>query len=182
MVATSHPWVQIPLPPPERPGHESRIFFTCGVTGMMEVDLDLIREKAEKIVQRYGLEVFDLTFRREGRGWVLRLTIDNPVGYVSIRDCEVVSRDLEAWLDEKDLITHRYILEVSSPGLNRPLREEKDYERFKGKLAKFVLMDGRVIIARIVSYSDGKIHLDEKGKEVTISKDQVKKANLEPEI
>ncbi len=149
---------------------------------MFEIDLDMIREKAEKIVNKYGLEVFDLTFRREGRGWVLRLTIDNPVGYVSIRDCEIVSRDLEMWLDAKDIITRRYILEVSSPGLDRPLRGEKDYKRFVGKLAKFVLKDGRAIIARIKSYRDDKVILDDEGKEITVNLSDVKRANLEPEI
>ncbi len=148
----------------------------------MEVDLDLIRKKAEEIVDKYGLEVFDLTYRREGRGWVLRLTIDNPVGYVSIRDCEIVSRDLEMWLDAEDIITRRYILEVSSPGLDRPLRGEKDYKRFTGNLAKFVLKDGRVIIAHIKSYEDGKIVLDDDGRNVTIDINDVKRANLEPEI
>ncbi len=149
---------------------------------MFEIDLDMIREKAEKIVNKYGLEVFDLTFRREGRGWVLRLTIDNPVGYVSIRDCEIVSRDLEMWLDAKDIIMRRYILEVSSPGLDRPLRGEKDYKRFVGKLAKFVLKDGRAIIARIKSYRDDKVILDDEGKEITVNLSDVKRANLEPEI
>ncbi len=148
----------------------------------MEVDLDMIRKKAEEIVDKYGLEVFDLTYRREGKGWVLRLTIDNPVGYVSIRDCEMVSRDLEMWLDAEDIITRRYILEVSSPGLDRPLRGEKDYKRFTGNLAKLVLKDGRVIIARIKSYEDGRVILDDDGKEVSVSLDDVKRANLEPEI
>jgi ribosome maturation factor RimP len=149
---------------------------------MREVDLDLIRKEAERIVDKYGLEIFDLTFRRENRGWVLRLTIDNPVGYVSIRDCELVSRELERWLDEEDIISQRYILEVSSPGLDRPLRGEKDYLRFKGKLAKFVMNDGSVVIGRIVSYEDGVVNVDEDGSERSIDLSQVKRANLEPEI
>ena len=149
---------------------------------MLDIDLDAIRKKSEEIVDRYGLEVFDLTFRREGKGWVLRLTIDNPVGYVSIRDCEIVSRDLEMWLDAEDIINRRYILEVSSPGLDRPLRNEKDYKRFTGKLAKFVLKDGRAIIARIKSYENGKVILDDNGKAITIDLNDLKRANLEPEI
>ncbi len=149
---------------------------------MREVDLDLIRREAERITEKHGLEVFDLTFRREGRGWVLRLTIDNPVGYVSIRDCEIVSRELERWLDEVDPIDQRYILEVSSPGLDRPLRGERDYIRFQGKLAKFVMDDGSVVIARIVSYEAGMVRVDEDGKEKTIDLKHVKRANLEPEI
>ncbi len=144
--------------------------------------LEAIRREAEVIVERYGLEVFDLTFRRESRGWVLRLTIDNPVGYVSIRDCEMVSRDLERWLDEEDFIKHRYYLEVSSPGLDRPLRGERDYVRFVGEKAKVVLRDGNVIRGEILSCEDGVVRMLEEGKEKTFRIEDVKRANLEPDI
>ena len=149
---------------------------------MEEEVFEKIRREAERIVEKYGLEVFDLTYRRERRGWVLRLTIDNPVGYVSIRDCELVSRELESWLDSEDPIEHRYILEVSSPGLDRPLRNERDFERFVGKLAKVVFKDGTVMIGRIEKVQDGRITVKEDKKSRTFIFDEVKRANLEPEI
>ena len=149
----------------------------------MEEDvLERIREEAERITQRYGLEVFDLTFSREGRGWVLRLTIDNPVGYVSIKDCELVSRELERWLDTEDPIPHRYYLEVSSPGLDRPLREEKDYVRFVGSVAKVILNDGTVIIGEILSCENGRVEIEENGRVKSFEISEVKRANLEPII
>jgi len=148
----------------------------------MEDILERIRKEAERIVERYGLEIFDLTFRREGRGWVLRLTIDNPVGYVSIRDCELVSKDLERWLDAEDLIKHSYTLEVSSPGLDRPLRNIKDFERFVGKLAKIVMKDGTTIVGRILSVEEESIKVKDGKKERVIQYDNVRRANLKPEF
>jgi len=149
---------------------------------MDEKVLEKIREEAERVVERHGLEVFDLTFRRETRGWVLRLTIDNPVGYVSIKDCEIVSRELERWLDEVDLIDKRYVLEVSSPGLDRPLRGEKDYIRFQGKLAKFVMKDGTTIVGRIGQFNEGILTVKEGKKEKSIKIEDIKRANLKPEF
>ncbi len=148
----------------------------------MEDILKKIREEAERVVERYGLEVFDLTFRRESRGWVLRLTIDNPVGYISIKDCELVSRDLERWLDAEDLIEHSYTLEVSSPGLDRPLRNIKDFERFVGKLAKIVMEDGTTIVGRILSVEGGSIKVKDGKKEKVIQYDSIRRANLKPEF
>jgi ribosome maturation factor RimP len=99
----------------------------------------------------YGLDIFDVQFRRESTGWVLRVTIDRPESAagssetaesVSIEDCQRVSHDLSAVLDVEDDLTagfeRGYTLEVSSPGLDRPLRGEADYRRFEGRLAKIV--------------------------------------------
>jgi len=148
----------------------------------MEDILERIRKEAEKVVERYGLEVFDLTFRRESKGWVLRLTIDNPVGYVSIKDCELVSRDLERWLDAEDLIEHSYTLEVSSPGLDRPLRNVKDFARFTGKLAKIVMEDGTTIVGRILSVEGESIKVEDGKKEKIIQFNNIRRANLKPEF
>ncbi len=144
--------------------------------------VEVILNEAKRIVEKYGLEVFDLTFRRESRGWVLRLTIDNPVGYVSIKDCELVSRELESWLDSEDLISHRYILEVSSPGLDRPLRNTNDFVRFTGKLAKVVFNDGSFMIGRIVKVEDEVITMKEGKKIKSFKFEDVRRANLEPEF
>jgi ribosome maturation factor RimP len=108
------------------------------------------------VVKSYGLELFDLQFRRESIGWVLRVMIDRPWNPdaqdqekageepVSVDDCGKVSQDLSAILDvEPELIggdDRTYTLEVSSPGLDRPLRGELDYRRFRGRLAKIVTL------------------------------------------
>ena len=99
----------------------------------------------------HGLEIFDVQMRRESIGPVLRIVIDGPAPAdgspqpvddgIGIRDCQRVSEDLSAILDVEDVIDHRYTLEVSSPGLDRPLRHAADYRRFAGRKAKIVLSE-----------------------------------------
>ncbi len=84
------------------------------------------------ILDEQGFELVDVEFVREGSTWYLRAYIDKPGG-ITIDDCELVSRSLEAKLDREDFISEQYILEVSSPGLGRPLKKEKDYVRNEGK-------------------------------------------------
>src|SRR5438094_1751488 len=100
---------------------------------------------ADRVAGSYGLDIFDVQFRRESGGMVVRVQIDRPgpAGTadesVSIEDCARVSRDLSAILDVEDVVPSAYVLEVSSPGLNRPLRHADDYRRFAGRRAKLVM-------------------------------------------
>ena len=84
------------------------------------------------IVEEYGFELVDVEYVKEGSTWYLRAYIDKPGG-ICIDDCEAVSRRLSDILDEKEYIDDAYILEVSSPGLGRPLRKEKDFRRSLGE-------------------------------------------------
>ena len=84
------------------------------------------------IAEEYGYELVDVEYVKEGGTWYLRAYIDKPGG-VSIDDCEAVSRRLSDILDEKDFIDDSYIMEVSSPGLGRPLKKEKDFQRSLGE-------------------------------------------------
>lgn len=84
------------------------------------------------IVEEYGFELVDVEYVKEGSTWYLRAYIDKPGG-INIDDCETVSRRLSDILDEKDYIDEAYILEVSSPGLGRPLKKEKDFRRSLGE-------------------------------------------------
>ena len=93
-------------------------------------------QKAEElitpIVEANGFELVDVEYVKEGGTWYLRAYIDKPDG-IGVNDCEVVSRRLSDILDEKDYIEDSYILEVSSPGLGRPLKKEKDFKRSLGE-------------------------------------------------
>jgi ribosome maturation factor RimP len=106
-----------------------------------------VRSIANRVAASYGLEIFDVSFRREGPGMVLRVQIDRPgpaataEESVSVADCANVSRDLSAILDVDDVVAAAYTLEVSSPGLDRPLTRPDDYERFAGRFAKLVLRE-----------------------------------------
>lgn len=84
------------------------------------------------IVEEYHFELVDVEFVKEGGTWYLRAYIDKEGG-ITVDDCELVSRRMSDLLDEKDYIEESYIFEVSSPGLGRPLKKEKDFQRSLGK-------------------------------------------------
>ena len=89
-------------------------------------------ELLEPIVSALGFELVDVEYVKEAGTWYLRAYIDKPGG-IAINDCEVVSRELSDLLDQKDFIEDSYILEVSSPGLGRPLKKDRDFERSIGE-------------------------------------------------
>jgi ribosome maturation factor RimP len=109
--------------------------------------LEQIRAIAERVARSRGLEVWDVVSRREAVGQVVRVYIDRPgpastpEESVSIEDCEQVSREIGTILDVEDPLPYTYTLEVSSPGLDRPLRQAEDYRRFAGRLAKVVVSE-----------------------------------------
>jgi len=91
-----------------------------------------LRDNLTPIATALGCSLADIVLAKEGPQWVLRLVIDKPEG-VGVGDCEAVSRAVERFLDEDDPIPYGYVLEVNSPGIDRPLRTDEDFERFKGK-------------------------------------------------
>ena len=97
---------------------------------------EIYEQKTEKIlnpmVEKHGFELVDVEYVKEGGNWNLRAYIDKPGG-ITVDDCEVISRELSDKLDEKDFVEEAYILEVSSPGLGRPLKKEKDFARSLGE-------------------------------------------------
>ena len=106
--------------------------------------LQRVRELAERVASSYGLEIFDVELKRERGQQVLRVVVDRPgpaakpEESVSIDDCARVAEDLGTLLDVEDVIPTDYTFEVSSPGLDRPLRTADDYRRFAGRWAKIV--------------------------------------------
>src|SRR6266852_1782179 len=112
-----------------------------------ETVVEKVRAIAERVAAGRGLGIFDVQFRREAPGMVLRVQIDRPgpaataEESVSVADCAHVSRDLSAILDVDDVVPTAYTLEVSSPGLDRPLRRADDYRRFAGRRAKLVMRE-----------------------------------------
>ena len=109
--------------------------------------LDTVRAIAERVAHARGLEVWDIQSRREVTGHVVRVFIDRPGPAatpdesVSVEDCAEVNRELSTILDVEDPLPFAYTLEVSSPGLDRPLRGAGDYMRFAGRLAKVVVSE-----------------------------------------
>jgi ribosome maturation factor RimP len=120
----------------------------------MRKEVEQLWQLAEPHIVGAGLELVELDFNREAEGWVLRVYIDRPwsegepvsSSRISFEECERVSRDLSAALDVADAITHTYRLEVSSPGIDRPLRRPHHFQRFAGQKVKVRtgdMVDGR---------------------------------------
>lgn len=109
--------------------------------------LEQLRAIAERVAASRGLEIWDIQSRREAVGHVVRVFIDRPgpsatpEESVSIGDCEQVNREISTILDVEDPLPFAYTLEVSSPGLDRPLRSAADYARFAGRLVKIVVRE-----------------------------------------
>ena len=137
------------------------------------------------VLEELGLELVEVQYRREQSGWVLRLIIDKQEG-VNLDDCTAVSREIGQLLDIEDFIDQAYYLEVSSPGLDRPLKSMTDFQRFIGRKAKIKTIapiDGeRVFIGRILQATGDTVILEVGRREVTIPFAQVSKARLEVEF
>src|SRR5580765_8787514 len=152
-----------------------------------------VRNVATRVAHTYGLDIFDVQFRREAAGMVLRVLIDRPgpaataEDSVSVEDCAHVSRDLSAMLDVEDIVPTAYTLEVSSPGLDRPLRQAADYRRFTGRRAKLVMreaVDGRKFVKGILGGVDGHHVLidSDEGRQHRVPMGVITRANLEVEF
>ena len=148
----------------------------------MSVEIAAIERVCNQVVERLGYELVDVEFQRESSGFVLRVYIDCPAG-VMLKDCEAVSRDLGAAMDVEDVVENRYRLEVSSPGLNRPLRRAEHFRRFLGSRVRIRTrepLDGRRNFAgKLVGVGDGNVQVSVESGIVTIPLVAMQKANVE---
>ena len=158
-----------------------------------ETVVDRVRAIAARVASGHGLEIFDVQFRREAPGMVLRVQIDRPgpaataEESVSVEDCAHMSRELSAILDVEDVVPTAYTLEVSSPGLDRPLRRADDYRRFAGRMAKIVMrqrVDGQGYFRGKLGGLDGTDVLIEADDRKThrVPLEVITRANLEVEF
>ncbi|MBW2450926.1 MAG: ribosome maturation factor RimP, partial [Deltaproteobacteria bacterium] len=146
------------------------------------------------IIRDFGFELVELDFKTEGRSWLVRIFIDKPGG-VTLDDCVSVSREVEAVLEVEDPIKNAYRLEVSSPGLDRPLKKPADFIRFAGKSIKvktreLIDPDGRGYARKTFTGClvgiDGDLvkieQTDRKGGFISIRLSDIAQANLEIEL
>ncbi|NTW04668.1 MAG: ribosome maturation factor RimP [Peptococcaceae bacterium] len=138
-------------------------------------------ELSAPLVDELGYELVDVEFVKEGDMHFLRFYIDKPSG-IKHEDCEIVSRKLDVLLDEKDPIPQAYFMEVSSPGLERPLKKTEDFIRFKGHLVKvttFSPINGKKkIIGSLLGLENDLVLLEDKGKIVSIPIKQMASCRL----
>ena len=193
--------------------------FSCGgirligelqVIGCMALDLDRIREIADRVAASSGLEVVEVEFRCSGKARMLRVFLDkpgaasgDPLAGVTHGDCANFSREFGTILDVEDALPGSYTLEVSSPGLDRKLTKAADFARFTGSRMKVMtrqpVNNNRYFEGRLESFHDGCLTLDlsvaskksrkkmgvagsDQGQKVGIEFANVEKANLVPEI
>jgi ribosome maturation factor RimP len=149
--------------------------------------LPQLRALADPVARDLSLELFDLSIQRQGKRYVVSVVIDRNDGPVKVEDCVSVSKGLEAKLDELDLISAVYVLEVSSPGLDRPLRSLNDCERYIGGKAQLTTsepVEGQSSFEGIIEgVANGcvRMKMSEKRK-VDVPYAKVKKAKLVPVI
>jgi ribosome maturation factor RimP len=145
---------------------------------------DRIKALLEPLVEKLGYELVCLELHGSGRHSLLRLFIDAPQG-ISLEDCERVSREVSAALDVADPIAGQYRLEVSSPGLDRPLAKAEHFRRFAGRQARVQMrepVDGRRRFAgRLLGMEEDWIVIEVDGGRYRLPLEQVEKARLVPE-
>lgn len=166
-------------------------FFVAGDCGGAEavskgsVELERIRDAAERAAQSAGVEVVDVEWKI-GKQRFLRVFIDKPEG-VSHSDCQAVSEQLGVLLDVEDLVPGpRYVLEVSSPGLDRKLTKPAEFERFAGRLARISttepIENSKFFEGRLAGYSDGQVKIEVQGRAISVPFVAIRKANLVVEL
>jgi len=148
---------------------------------MQEKIVEAVAALVEPVLDDLQLELVEVQFRRESVGWVLRLVIDSEDG-ITVDDCASVSREVGHLLEVEDLIEQSYNLEVSSPGLDRPLKKERDFIRNKGRKAKVTLsepLEGRAqLIGVIEGFDQDKLILNTDTGSVQIPHGLIAKAKL----
>jgi len=146
------------------------------------------------ILETMSMELVDLEYKHEGRDWFLRIFIDKEGG-VTLDDCADVSREVGAVLEVEDLVRTAYRLEVSSPGIDRPLKKVKDFERFAGRLVKLKTYESldpdqrgharKTFVGILLGIENGLVRIeqtDKKGGVVEFPLEGIAKANLEYEF
>lgn len=128
------------------------------------------------LMEEHQFELVDVEYVKEGSNWYLRAYIDKPGG-ITVDDCEIVSRALSDMLDAEDYIKEAYILEVSSPGLGRPLKKEKDFERSLGEDVEIRLYRAKnhrkEYEGTLKAYDKETVTIEEDGEELTISRAEI---------
>ena len=144
-----------------------------------------IEELVTPITEENRLELVDVEYKKEGKNWFLRIFIDKEGG-VTVEDCTRVSREIEDLIDVEEVVPTSYVLEVSSPGLDRPLKKEKDFLRFKGKRAHVTtytpIHEQKNFNGTIRDFQEDILFLDIDSQSVEIPKNQIAKARLEIEF
>ncbi len=151
------------------------------MSGSVDFDIRKVTESVTPVLDEMGFELVDIEYLSQYGRWVLRIYADKEGG-ITLDECARVSREVGNLLDVKDIIPNEYVLEVSSPGLNRPLKKEKDFERAIGKNVKikmFAPINGRRRFAGYLKkVVQGTVYLEIDNDLFALSWKDIEKANL----
>ncbi|ABZ84842.1 conserved hypothetical protein, possible yhbc family [Heliomicrobium modesticaldum Ice1] len=144
---------------------------------------DRVSAWAMPIVEELGLELIDVEWVKEGGNWYLRIFIDKEAG-IEMEDCQEVSRRIDEILDREDPVAHSYSLEVSSPGIDRPLKSDRDYERFRGETVRITtfapVMGAKEHLGELAGKNETSILIRKNDEEMAIPLTQVSSVRLYP--
>ena len=148
-----------------------------------------VQEEIEKICSSEGLELVHIDYRKQGRGYLLRVDIDKEGG-VNLNDCQLVSTQLSTWLDVQDVIPTEYELQVSSPGLDRKFYKDSDYQKFLGRTVRVktskAIRGLHVIVGKLKEFDGSKIVVHDpaskRDPDYVIPLSDIKETRLEVEI
>lgn len=146
---------------------------------------DSLAELITPIVEESNYELVDVEYKNEAGGMVLRVYVDK-LGGITIDDCSIISRELSTVLDVNDLISNSYRLEVSSPGLRRPLKKKNDFEKYKERTVKIktkeLIMERKNFLGVLKGIENETVMIEIDGKMYSVPLDSIVKANLELEF
>jgi ribosome maturation factor RimP len=170
----------------KRPAFLLNCSFFSGINEMVPQEIiDRVRELAEPFLSSEGFELVGVEFRREARGWVLRLYVDKEEG-VTLNDCAQISQQIGRSLDVEDFILIPYTLEVSSPGLTRSLRTAKDFMKYRDRLVKVttthLIENRRHFKGKLRGIEKDWVRIEIDGEVFQIPLLEIAKANLEIEL
>ena len=147
--------------------------------------IEHVRELADPILTAEGFELVEIEFRREARGWVLRFYVDKEGG-ITVDNCAWVSQEIGRSLDVEEVISSPYTLEVSSPGLTRPLKQEKDFMKYRDRWVKLTtnepIGNQRHFKGRLRGIERNEIRIEVNGEMIQIPLATIAKAHLEIEF
>ena len=151
------------------------------MSGSVGFDITKVTELVSPVLDEMGFELVDIEYLSQYGRWVLRIYADKEGG-ITLDECARVSREVGNLMDVKDVLPHEYVLEVSSPGLNRPLKKEKDFERAIGKKVKIQMVAPISGRRRFTGYlkevMQGNVYLEIDNNLFTLSRKDIEKANL----
>lgn len=146
----------------------------------------IVYQMAEPIVEEQGVELVDVEYVKEGGQYILRVYLDKPEG-ISLDDCQNISSKLSDLLDEQDPIEGSYTLEVSSPGIDRPLKKDADFVRFSGQnvdISTYMAFQGKKkkFTGELVGLQDNKVVVLVDGERLEVPRDQISQVRLAVEF